>query len=141
MQPKLTTAFAMTYQPDGYQELIAYQLAFNESMRLYWVLPMLPAGEESLLATKLVEGSRLVCADLAKAWENRHCRDLFVEKLNKAQARAARIQTWIAFAVECGYVESEEGQVHRDLYRDIWVEIGRLMQTASVVVNFGRVEL
>jgi four helix bundle protein len=135
MQQKFTTAYAMTYQPDGYKELIAYQLAFNESMRLYWVLPMLPAEEDDLLAAKLVEGSRLVCAYLAEAWENRRGRERFVAKLGEAQAMAARVQTWIAFAVECGYVEAEEGRVHCDLYSDILGEIGRLIQTASVVVN------
>jgi four helix bundle protein len=132
------TAYGMSYQPEGYKELIAYQLAFNESMRLYWLLPMLPTEEDSLLAEKLVEGSRRVCMLLAAAWEQRRYRDLFVTKLNDAKAQAAQLQTWIAFAVECGYVEAQEGQVHCDLYGDILVEIGYLIQTATVVVNLVR---
>lgn len=135
MAQRFMTAYAMTYQPDGYKELIAYQLAFNESMRLYWVLPMLPAEEENLLAEKLVEGARLVCTYLAEAWESRRCRDSFLAKLNEAAAKAAAVQTWLAFAVECGYVEVEEGRVHCDLYSDILKEIGQLMRTATVVVN------
>ena len=129
------TAFSMNYQPEGYKELIAYQLAFNESMRLYWVLPMLPMEEESLLATKLVEGSRLVCAYLAEAWEVRRQQKAFVEKLEAAKAKAATMQTWLAFAVECGYVEPDEGQMHCDLYGDVLTEIERLIRTASVVVK------
>ena len=135
MKQQFMTVFAMNHQPEGYKELIAYQLAFNEAMRLYWVLPMLPAEEENLLATKLVEGSRLVCAYLAEAWEQRRCRESFVAQLNEAKAKAARVQTWIAFAVECGYVEMAEGQVHRDLYGDVLAEIEQLIQTATIVVN------
>lgn len=136
MGQQFATAYGMSYQPEGYKELIAYQLAFNESMRLYWVLPMLPTEEESLLATKLVEGSRLVCAYLAEAWENRRNRERFVSKLNAAEAKVAALQTWIAFAVECGYLRAEEGEMHGDLYGDVLKEIGRLVQTATVVVNF-----
>lgn len=133
MGQNFATAYAMNYQPEGYKALIAYQLAFNESMRLYWVLPMLPDEEDSLLAVKLVEGSRLVCSYLAEAWENRRRRDLFVAKLNAAEAKVAAMQTWIAFAVECGYLPVEDGQLHCDLYGDVLVEIGQLVQTAVVV--------
>jgi len=35
MGQNFATAYAMNYQPEGYKDLIAYQLAFNESMRLY----------------------------------------------------------------------------------------------------------
>ena len=135
MEQRFTTAYAMTYQPDGYKELIAYQLAFNEAMRLHWLLPPMLAEEEDLLVAKLVEGSRLVCAYLAEAWEHRRCRDAFVAKLSEAGAKAATVQTWVAFAVECGYLEAEDGRVHCDLYKDILVEIGRLINTATVVVN------
>ena len=136
MGQQFMTAYGMNYQPEGYKELIAYQLAFNESMRLYWVLPMLPAEEDSLLAAKLVEGSRLVCAYVAEAWENRQSREQFVSKLNAAEAKVAALQTWIAFAVECGYLQADEGEMHCDLYGDVLKELGRLVQTATVVVNF-----
>ena len=139
MAQRFTTAYAMTHQPDGYKDLIAYQLAFNESMRMYWVLPSLlasgPDDEDSLLAPKLVEGSRLVCTYLAEAWEMRRNRDLFIAKLDEAKAKAAAVQTWVRFAVECGYLPADDGQMHCDLYSDILTEIGRLIQTATVVVN------
>ncbi|PZO58522.1 MAG: four helix bundle protein [Phormidesmis priestleyi] len=135
MKQRLMTAYAMTYQPEGYKELIAYQLAFNEAMRLHWLLPPMLAEEEDLLVAKLIEGSRLVCAYLAEAWEYRRCRDAFVAKLSEASAKAATVQTWIAFAVECGYLKAEDAQVHRDLYSDVLIEIGRLINTATVVVN------
>ena len=70
-----STAYAMTYQPDGYKELIAYQLAFNEAMRLHWLLPPMLAEEEDLLVAKLVEDRRLACAYLAEARGARRCRD------------------------------------------------------------------
>ena len=131
---KFATAYAMNYQPEGYKELLAYQLAFNEAMRLHRLLPLLPE-EESPLVVRLREVSREVCAQLAAAWEHRGNRNSFVAKLTEARAKAAKVQTWVAFAVECGYVKAEDGQVHHDLYGDILVEIGYLIRTATVVVK------
>ena len=39
MMRDFATIYAMSYQPEGYKELLAYQLAFNEAMRLHWLLP------------------------------------------------------------------------------------------------------
>jgi hypothetical protein len=131
---KFATAYALDYQPEGYKELLAYRLAFNEAMRLHRLLPLLPE-EESPLVVRLREVSREVCAQLAAAWEHRGHRDAFLAELNEAKAKAAKVQTWVAFAVECGYVEAEDGRIHHDLYGDVLAEIGYLIRTATVVVT------
>ena len=78
MMRDFATIYAMSYQPEGYQELLAYQLAVNEAMRLHRLLPLLPE-EESPLVVKLREVSREVCSLLAAAWEQRWHRELFVD--------------------------------------------------------------
>ena len=134
MQQSFSTIYAMSYQPEGYRELLAYQLAFNEAMRLHKLLPLLPE-EESPLVVKLREVSREVCSLLAAAWEQRWHQALFVAKLSEAQALAAKVQTWVAFSVECGYLSVEDGQIHHDLCGDVLVEVEQLIQTAAIVVK------
>ena len=129
-----STVYAMSYQPEGYKELLAYQLAFNEAMRLHRLLPLLPE-EESPLVVRLREVSREVCMQLAAAWEQRQYRALFVNQLSEAMAMAAKVQTWVAFAVECGYLSVEDGQIHHDLWSDVLVEIEQLTRTATIVVK------
>lgn len=134
MKKDYATIFAMSYQPEGYKELLVYQLAFNEAMRLHWLLPNLPE-EESPLVVKLREVSREVCVHLAAAWEQRRYSTSFVNKLSDAQAAAAKVQTWVAFSVECGYISVEDGQIHCDLCGDVVVEIEHLIRTVSIVVK------
>ena len=134
MMRDFATIYAMSYQPEGYKELLAYQLAFNEAMRLHWLLPNLPE-DESPLVSKLREVSREVCTHLAAAWEQRRYSSSFVNKLSEATATAAKVQTWMAFSVECGYVSVEDGQIHCDLCGDVVVEIEHLIRTATIVVK------
>ncbi|MBE9064832.1 four helix bundle protein [cf. Phormidesmis sp. LEGE 11477] len=134
MKQNYATIFAANYHPHGYKELLAYQLAFNEAMRLHWLLPNLPE-EESPLVAKLREVSREVCMHLAAAWEQRHYKTSFVAKLSEAKAAAAKVQTWVAFAVECGYLCVDDGRVHCDLCGDVVVEIEDLIRTALIVVR------
>lgn len=134
MQQKIMRLRAVGYQPACYGELLAYELAFNETMRLNEALPML-AEEESPLVPKLVEEAGEVCALLAQAWAVRQCKVQFLENLHAAEAMAVKVQTWVAFAVECGYLPVEEGPVHRDLYDDVLKEIRTLIRTADIVVR------
>jgi len=52
-----------------------------------------------------------------------------VSKLNDAESEAAETQTWIRFAVECGYWTAEMGQELRQTYDYI---IGKLV---NMIIN------
>lgn len=134
MEQKIRRLRAVGYQPSCYGELLAYELAFNETMRLNEILPLL-TEEESPLVPKLIEAAGEVCALLAEAWEVRQYKVQFLESLTSAEGMAAKVQTWVAFAVECGYLTVEDGQIHRDLYDDVLKEIRILIKTADIVVQ------
>ncbi|MEM8809989.1 MAG: four helix bundle protein [Cyanobacteria bacterium P01_G01_bin.38] len=119
----------------GYQELTVYQIAFEASMKLYWLLPSMPIEEGDSLCHKLVEASQLVCANLAEAWGKRRCYEAFVAKLTEAETKAAAVQTWLAFAVECGYLRADEGLAHSDCYGSIFAGIGELIENAEAWVR------
>ena len=50
---------------------------------------------------------------------------MFLLKLNDAEAEAAEIQTWIAFAVSCEYLSENEGDELATTYDQI---IGKLVR-------------
>ncbi len=66
---------------------------------------------------------------MAEAWRKRRYEAAFVSKLNAAEPEAAETQTWIHFAVECGYLSPEEGQELHQTYDFI---IGKLV---NMIIN------
>ena len=116
-----------------YRDWGLYRLAFEEAMQLYWLMPLMQVEEEDLLGQKIVETSRLVCADLAEAWKGRCCYETFLSKLSEAAMGVASIQTWLAFAMECGYVEMEVGQEHCDRYGAIAASIDGLIEQSTAL--------
>ena len=115
----------------AYQELTVYQIAFEASMKLYWLMPQMPAEEGDSLCHKLVEASQLVCTSLAEAWGKRRYHEAFIAKLSEAETKAAAVKTWLAFAVECGYIKADEGLAHSDCYGGILAGIGELIEDAE----------
>lgn len=113
-----------------YQELTAYKAAFDAAMSLYWLLPKMLVEEGDLLEQRLIEDSRSICALLAEAWETRRYYKAFVAKLNEVEMKVAAVQTWLAFAIECGYLEIEAGQGQCDCYRFLTEKICELKETA-----------
>ncbi|NEQ55286.1 MAG: four helix bundle protein [Leptolyngbya sp. SIO3F4] len=114
-----------------FQELTVYQIAFEASMKLYWLLPKMLVEDQDTLCPKLVEASQLVCTNLAEAWGKRRYHEAFMAKLSDAETKAAAVQTWLAFAVECGYIQAEEGLAHSDCYGGILAGIGELIENAE----------
>ena len=52
-----------------------------------------------------------------------------MSKLNDAESEAAETQTWVRFAVECGYLSQEQGQ---ELHQTYDYTIGKLV---NMIVN------
>lgn len=119
----------------SYQELQVYQLAFECSTQVFRVSRNFPAEERVLLTRQALTASRSVCASIAEAWGKRRYRKAFVAKLTDAQAEAAEMQTWIQFAVRCGYLNTEVGQELFGHYRTIFGAVERLIDNASVWVK------
>lgn len=50
---------------------------------------------------------RAFAVAMAEAWRKRRYAGSFVSKLNDAEGEAAETQTWLQFAVECGYAKAD----------------------------------
>ena len=116
-----------------HQDLEIYKIAFSTAMRIFELSKKFPVEEKYSLTDQIRRSSRSVCANLAEAWRKRRYEAAFRAKLSDSEAalkdtashKAAETQTWIEFAVKCGYLDRETG---RELY-------GSYNQVLSGLVN------
>jgi four helix bundle protein len=98
-----------------HMELEVYQKAFAAAMRIFELSKSFPAEERYSLTYQVRRSSRSVCANQAEAWRERIYKAHFASKLNDSEAEAAETQTWLQFAVECGYLAREAAT---ELYKE-----------------------
>src|ERR1041384_6483276 len=98
----------------SHTEMEVYRKAFEGAMELFELSKQFPKEELYSLTDQIRRSSRSVCANFAEAWRKRRYRAAFISKLCDCEGEAAETQTWIEFAVRCGYLERETGMT---LYR------------------------
>lgn len=95
-------------------DLEVYQRTFDAAMQIFTLSKKFPAEEKFSMTDQIRRASRSVAANLAEGWRKRRYAASFVSKLNDCEGEAAETQCWLQFAVECGYITSDEA---RSLYR------------------------
>lgn len=108
----------------SHEELDVYGLATKAAMRIFEISRRFPREETYSLTDQIRRSSRSVCSNIAEAWRKRRYQAAFVCKLNDAEAEAAETQTWLRFAMDCGYLSSEVGS---ELYLMYDYIIGKLV--------------
>lgn len=108
----------------SHHELDVYRISFETAMQIFEISRAFPAEERYSLADQVRRSSRAVCANIAEAWRKRRYEGSFLLRLNDAEAEAAETQTWIEFAVKCGYLETEKGRELFAIYDNI---LGKLV--------------
>ncbi|MFM2141921.1 MAG: hypothetical protein RLZZ476_465 [Verrucomicrobiota bacterium] len=88
-------------------DLEVYQRAFQAAMEVFHLSKNFPSEEKYSLIDQGRRSSRSVAANISEAWRKRRYPASLVSKLNDAEGEAAETQTWIQFAVECGYANAE----------------------------------
>lgn len=95
-------------------DLKVYQMAFATAMNIFAESRSFPKDERYSLTDQIRRSSRSVAANITEAWRKRRYPASFVNKLNDAEGEAAESQTWLQFAVECGYLTKSAA---RKLYK------------------------
>ena len=93
-------------------------------MQLFDVSKKFPPEEKYSLTDQARRSSRSVCGNIAEAWRKRRYPAAFVAKLSDMEGEAAETQSWIQFAVSCGYFEPESA---RRLYSEYDNILGKLV--------------
>ena len=108
----------------SHHELDVYRIAFDTAMQIFEISRTFPVEERYSLTDQVRRSSRTICANIAEAWRRRRYEGSFLLRLNDAEAEAAETQTWIEFAVRCGYIETEKG---RELFASYDNILGKLV--------------
>jgi len=105
------------------QDLEPYKAAYNLAMEIFRASKAWPAEERYSLTDQIRRSSRSVCANLAEAWGKRRYVAHFTSKLTDADGENLETQTWLNFALKCGYLDEASFEV---LMRSS-EEVGRLL--------------
>ena len=91
-------------------DLEVYQRAYAIAMKLFFLSRKFPKEEMYSLTSQIRRSSRSVCSNITEAWRKRRYEGSFISKLSDSEAEAAETQSWIQFAVGCGYLPAEEAK-------------------------------
>ncbi|BDA73879.1 S23 ribosomal protein [Calothrix sp. PCC 7716] len=111
-----------------HKDLGIYKIAFSAAMEIFNLSKKFPIEERFALTDQVRRSSRSVCANLAEAWRKRRYEAAFVAKLNDCEAEAAETQTWVDFAIQCGYINSESG-------RELYVRYNQVLSGLVSMIN------
>jgi four helix bundle protein len=123
----------------SHQDLEVYRRAFDTAMQIFEASKKFPREETYSLTDQIRRSSRSVCANLAEAWRKRRYEAAFVAKLSDVEAEAAETQTWLQFAVSCGYLAPDTGKALESVYEKILATIvGMINHTDSWILPSAR---
>lgn len=106
----------MSEKITSHRDLEVYRRAFVTAMQIFEVSKKFPREETYSLTDQIRRSSRSVCANLAEAWRKRRYEAAFIAKVSDAETEAAETQTWLEFAVSCGYLAPDIAKGLDDVY-------------------------
>jgi four helix bundle protein len=120
--------FAMA---SSFKELRVWQNAMDSAMVIFELTKKFPREERFSMTDQVRRSTRSTASNIAEAWRKRRYVAAFISKLSDAEAEAAESQTWIEFALRCGYVDSETAQKLDGRYEEILAQISIMIRDAD----------
>ena len=108
----------------NFKELVAYQVGFDLSRRVFELSKAFPEDEKFSLTSQIRRSSRSIGAQIAEAWAKRKYERHFVSKLTDTDGEQMETQHWVRTAFSCGYIEKTMASA---LMNDL-EQVGRLLQ-------------
>lgn len=109
-------------------EISAYQLSVSAAMEIYELSLSFPKEERDRLTDQIRKSSRSVSSQIAQGWRRRKYLAAFVEKMNQAEAEAARTQARLEDCAKLKYLSKETSTRLQDKYQHI---IGKLINMGN----------
>lgn len=118
-------------QIKSYRDLRVWQNAMDAGMAVFEVTKRFPVEERYSMTDQIRRSSRSVAANIAEAWRKRRYKAAFVAKLSDAESEACETQTWIEFALRCGYMESDRAKELDTQYEHILSQLVTMINQAD----------
>jgi four helix bundle protein len=113
------------------RDLDVYNTAFETAMFIFKISKAFPKDEKYSLTDQVRRSSRSVCANLAEGWRKRKYQAVFINKLLDAAQEAAETQTWLEFALHCGYVDEDVFTNLYEKYEHIFAMLNTMEKKAN----------
>lgn len=91
----------------GFKDLKAHQKAFSFKMDISHASKRFPPEEKYALTDQIRRSSRSVTVKLAQAYRKRRYQAYFISKLIDCDGENSETQSWLQFALACGYLSDE----------------------------------
>jgi four helix bundle protein len=119
------------------RDLVVYKKAFDAAMEIFELSKTFPKEELYSLTDQIRRSSRSVCANLSEAWRKRRYRAVFVNKLTDAGQEAAEAQTWLEFALTCGYLDQQIYEKLFNKYEEIFAILHSMTNKSDTFCKVG----
>ncbi len=113
------------------KDLRVYQNAYALAMELFELSKEFPNEERFVLTDQIRRSSRSVCANLREAWAKRRYPAHFVSKLTHCDGENSETDTWIDFAMGCGYLTAEQHKELTDDSSSIGSMLGKMINNSG----------
>jgi four helix bundle protein len=116
---------------ETFQDLLAYQKAFEQQQAVFEVSKEFPSEEKYSLTDQVRRSSRSVGGNIAEAWRKRRYPAHFVSKLTDADGENAETQHWLNTAMACGYIDEPRHKQLMGCSAETGRLIGKMIQDAD----------
>lgn len=113
------------------RDLDVYNIAFETAMTIFKISKTFPKDEKYALTDQVRRSSRSVCANLAEGWRKRKYQAVFINKLLDASQEAAETQTWLEFALHCGYIDEDVFTNLYEKYEHVFAMLNTMEKKAN----------
>jgi len=119
------------------RDLVVYKKAFDAAMEIFELSKSFPKEELYSLTDQMRRSSRSVCTNLSEAWRKRRYEAVFINKLTDAGQEAAETQTWLEFALTCGYLDQQIYEKLFNQYEEIFAMLHSMTNKSDTFCKVG----
>ncbi|MCK4605313.1 MAG: four helix bundle protein [Deltaproteobacteria bacterium] len=116
-----------TKQIKSAKDLRVYKKAYALAMEVFHISKQWPSEERFSLTDQIRRSSRSVCANLREAWAKRRYEAHFISKLTDADGENSETDTWLDFAMDCGYLAVSDHNRLRKECKQIGAMLGSML--------------
>ena len=118
------------------KDLKVYQKAYALAMEIYKLSKSWPSEEKYSLTDQIRRASRSVCSNLREAWSKRRYEAHFISKLTDSDGENSETDTWLDFALECGYIDSSDHLRLTNECKEIGSMLGSMLNKPKAFLLF-----
>ena len=117
------------------RDLEVYKIAFEAAMEIFEISKKFPKEEKYSLTDQVRRSSRSVCTNISEGWRKRRYKAVFINKLSDASQEAAETQTWLEFALRCGYINRAIFETLNEKYEHIFAMLMTMERKVDTFCN------